>query len=83
MRGRIRVDALRPAPIPDAVRRALAEIEPGEPDGPAIDESWGEPQFLPAERVFGWNTLEVLAFRAGNPDRPGEPGRAPRVARST
>jgi len=69
-RGRILVDALRPAPIPASVRRALAEIEPGEPDGPAIDENWGEPQLSPAERVFGWNALEVLAFRTGNPDRP-------------
>ncbi len=43
-RGRILVDALRPAPIPDSVRRALADIEPGEPQGPAIDENWGEPQ---------------------------------------
>ena len=69
-RGRILVDALRPAPIPDSVRRALAEIEPGEPAGPAIDEGWGEPALSPAERVFGWNALEVLAFRTGNPDRP-------------
>ncbi len=69
-RGRILVDALRPPPIPDSVRRALADIEPGEPHGPAIDEHWGEPQLTPAERVFGWNALEVLAFRTGNPDRP-------------
>jgi acetylornithine deacetylase/succinyl-diaminopimelate desuccinylase-like protein len=69
-RGRILVDALRPAPIPDSVRRALADIEPGEPSGPAIDENWGEPHLSPAERVFGWNALEVLAFRTGNPDRP-------------
>ena len=58
------------APIPESVRRALADIEPGEPNGPAIDENWGEPQLTPAERVFGWNALEVLAFRTGNPDRP-------------
>ena len=69
-RGRILVDALRPPPIPESVRRALADIEPGEPGGPAIDEDWGEPGLSPAERVFGWNTLEVLAFRTGNPDRP-------------
>ena len=68
--GRILVEGLRPAPIPDSVRRALADIEPGEPDGPEIDENWGEPHLTPAERVFGWNTLEVLAFRTGNPDRP-------------
>jgi acetylornithine deacetylase/succinyl-diaminopimelate desuccinylase-like protein len=69
-RGRILVDALRPPPIPDGVRRALATIEPGEPDGPSIDGDWGEPGLTPAERVFGFNTLEVLAFRTGNPERP-------------
>ena len=69
-RGRILVPALRPPPIPDAVRRALADIEPGEPDGPAIDRDWGEPGLTPAERVFGWNTLEVLAFKTGNPEHP-------------
>ena len=69
-RGRILVPELRPSPIPASVRRALAQIEPGEPGGPAIDTGWGEPGFTPAERVFGWNTLEVLAFRTGNPDRP-------------
>lgn len=77
-RGAIRVPGLRPAPIPDSVRRALARIEPGEPNGPAIDEDWGEPGLRPAERVFGFNTLEVLAFKTGNPEHPVNaiPGRA-------
>jgi acetylornithine deacetylase/succinyl-diaminopimelate desuccinylase-like protein len=52
------------------VRRALAAIEPGEPNGPTIDEDWGEPGLTPAERVFGFNTLEVLAFTTGNPEHP-------------
>jgi acetylornithine deacetylase/succinyl-diaminopimelate desuccinylase-like protein len=69
-RGRILVEALRPAPIPDSVRRALASIDPGEPGGPRVDADWGEPQLSPAERVFGWNALEVLAFRTGNPEHP-------------
>jgi acetylornithine deacetylase/succinyl-diaminopimelate desuccinylase-like protein len=69
-RGRILVDALRPPPIPDPVRRALAGIEPGEPGGPEVDADWGEPGLTPAERVFAWNSLEVLAFRTGNPDHP-------------
>ncbi len=69
-RGRILVDRLRPPPIPNSVRKALAGIEPGEPGGPAIDRDWGEPGLTPAERVFGWNTIEVLAYRTGNPDRP-------------
>ena len=77
-RGAIRVPGLRPAPIPPGVRRALAGIEPGEPGGPAIDENWGEPGLTPAERVFGFNTLEVLAFKTGNPEHPvnAVPGRA-------
>jgi acetylornithine deacetylase/succinyl-diaminopimelate desuccinylase-like protein len=77
-RGAITVEGLRPPPIPAAVRRALATIEPGEPDGPAIDTEWGEPGLSPAERVFGWTTLEVLAFKTGNPEHPVNaiPGRA-------
>lgn len=69
-RGTILVEALRPAPIPASVRQALAAIEPGEPNGPAIDADWGEPGLTPAERVFGFNTLEVLAFKTGNPEHP-------------
>jgi acetylornithine deacetylase/succinyl-diaminopimelate desuccinylase-like protein len=69
-RGRILVPALRPPAMPDSVRRALTDIEPGEPGGPSIDPDWGEPGLTPAERVFGWNALEVLAFRTGNPERP-------------
>ena len=70
-RGRILVQALRPPPIPANVRAALAGLEVGgDPDDPAIDADWGEPGLTPAERVFGWNTLEVLAMRTGNPDHP-------------
>ena len=68
--GRILVDALRPPPIPASVRAALTTIEPGEPGGPAIDPDWGEPGLTPAERVFGYNALEVLAFETGNPREP-------------
>jgi acetylornithine deacetylase/succinyl-diaminopimelate desuccinylase-like protein len=77
-RGAIRVPGLRPASIPESVRRALATIEPGEPSGPAIDRDWGEPGLTPAERVFGFNALEVLAFKTGNPENPVNaiPGRA-------
>jgi acetylornithine deacetylase/succinyl-diaminopimelate desuccinylase-like protein len=68
--GKILVAGLRPPPIPDSVRRALATIEPGEPGGPAIDADWGEPGLSAAERVFAFNALEVLAFRTGNPEQP-------------
>ncbi len=69
--GKILIEGLRPPPIPDSVVRALADItvggNPGEPD---VDADYGEPGLTPAERVFGWNNIEVLAFRAGNPDKP-------------
>lgn len=70
-RGKILVDSLRPPPIPEGVRAALSDIRVGEdPNAPKIDEDWGEPGLTPAERVFGWNALEVLAFRTGDPDGP-------------
>ncbi|ACA17383.1 peptidase M20 [Methylobacterium sp. 4-46] len=70
-RGAIRVARLRPPPIPPGVREALADITVGgDPDGPAIDAEWGEPGLSPAERVYGWNALEVLAFKTGDPDGP-------------
>jgi acetylornithine deacetylase/succinyl-diaminopimelate desuccinylase-like protein len=69
-RGRILVERLRPPPIPASVRAALAGIVPGEPGGPEVDAQWGEPGLTPAERVFAWNTLEVLAFVTGNPEHP-------------
>jgi acetylornithine deacetylase/succinyl-diaminopimelate desuccinylase-like protein len=70
-RGTILLDALRPPPIPEGVRAALADITVGsDPTAPKIDADWGEPGLSAAERVFGWNTLEVLAFKTGDPDGP-------------
>jgi acetylornithine deacetylase/succinyl-diaminopimelate desuccinylase-like protein len=69
--GRIQVPGLRPPPIPATVRAALRSIPVGGgQDDPEIDEDWGEPGLTPAERVIGWNTLEVLSLAAGNPDTP-------------
>ncbi|CAB3792394.1 Succinyl-diaminopimelate desuccinylase [Paraburkholderia caffeinitolerans] len=70
-RGAIAVDGLRPPPIPQSVREALADIVlGGDEEAPAIDPDWGEPGLTPTERVIAWNTLEVLAFKSGNPDAP-------------
>jgi acetylornithine deacetylase/succinyl-diaminopimelate desuccinylase-like protein len=70
-RGRILVDALRPAPIPPAVRAALHGLEVGGgPGDPAVDAQWGEADQTPIERVLAWNALEVLTMRTGNPDFP-------------
>ena len=35
-----------------------------------IDRDWGEPGLTPAERVFGWNSFEILAFTTGTPEQP-------------
>ena len=70
-RGEIKVPALRPKPLSNSVRAALADIRvDGGGDGPAIDAWWGEPGLTPSERVYGWNSFEVLAFKTGNPEFP-------------
>jgi acetylornithine deacetylase/succinyl-diaminopimelate desuccinylase-like protein len=68
-RGTIRVPEWRPQ-LPDSVRQVLAGVEVDGGDGPAINRDWGEPDLTPAERVFGWNSFEILAFIAGTPERP-------------
>lgn len=70
-RGKILVPGLLPPPIPNAVRAAIAGcVMDGGPDAPTIDPDWGDPSLTPWERVFGWNTFEILAFETGNPARP-------------
>ncbi len=70
-RGRLQVEGLKPPPISNAVRAALADLEvDGGPDAPEIERDWGAPGLTPNERVFAWNTLEILAMEAGNPKAP-------------
>lgn len=69
--GHIRLRDILPADVPPAVTRALQQITlTRTPGGPALDTWWGEPGLTPAERVFGWTALEVLAMTAGTPDLP-------------
>ena len=69
--GRIAVPGLRPPPIPAAVATALADLEVGGgDDDPDIDAWWGEPGLSAPEKVFGWNSLDVLTFGAGDPAKP-------------
>jgi len=69
--GQIRIPEWVPAELPAAVRRALADCQvDGGADGPEIEPDWGEPGLSPAERVFGWCSFEVLAYKTGNPDTP-------------
>jgi len=70
VRGAIKVPEWRP-PLPQSVRDALKGISAsGGADGPQIDPDWGEPGLTPAERVFGWNSFEILAFTTGTPEHP-------------
>ena len=69
--GRILVPGLEPESIPASVRAALAncpvESAPGDP---TIDDAWGREGLSRAEKVYGWNTFEVLAFTTGQPEAP-------------
>jgi acetylornithine deacetylase/succinyl-diaminopimelate desuccinylase-like protein len=69
-RGKILVEGLRPEGMPESVKRALAELEVTGREGPVIEPDWGEPELSLPEKVYGWNSLEVLAFECGNPAAP-------------
>ena len=69
-RGAILVPEWRP-PLPASVRRSLEGLViEGGGNGPRIDCDWGEPELTPAERLYGWNSFEILAFTTGTPERP-------------
>ena len=78
-KGRLLLDELKPPRISNQVRAALADvkIEPMS-DEPALSENWGEEGLSAAERLYAWNTLEVLAMSSGNMEKPANaiPGRA-------
>lgn len=70
-KGEVTLGSLKPKHLPNSVRAALGPVKviPG-PDDPEIQEWWGEPGLSAAEKVFGWNTFEVLSFISGDPDKP-------------
>jgi acetylornithine deacetylase/succinyl-diaminopimelate desuccinylase-like protein len=80
--GRLLVEALKPPRLSNQIRSALADvkIEPM-PDEPALSDNWGEEGLSAAERLYAWNTLEVLAMSAGSIDKTANaiPGRAQAV----
>ncbi len=70
-RGSIRVPEWRPPPPSNSVREALAGLEvAGGEGGPEVEADWGEPGMTPAERVYAWNSFEVLAMTSGTPANP-------------
>jgi acetylornithine deacetylase/succinyl-diaminopimelate desuccinylase-like protein len=78
-KGRLKLEQLKPPPISNRVRAALADVKV-EPtaDEPALSPDWGEDGLSPAERLYAWNTLEVLAMSSGNIEQPANaiPGQA-------
>jgi acetylornithine deacetylase/succinyl-diaminopimelate desuccinylase-like protein len=77
--GRLKLEALKPPRLSNQIRAALADVkvEPSA-DEPALSENWGEDGLSAAERLYAWNTLEVLAMSSGNIDKPANaiPGQA-------
>jgi acetylornithine deacetylase/succinyl-diaminopimelate desuccinylase-like protein len=69
-KGRILVDGLKPKKIPESIRNVLTELDISGNQGPEIDPDWGEPGLTLAEKVLGWNSMEILTFECGNPAAP-------------
>jgi len=80
--GRMLLEELKPPRISNQIRATLADvkIEPMA-DEPALSENWGEDGLSAAERLYAWNTLEVLAMSSGNIEKPANaiPGSAQAV----
>ena len=78
-RGRLLMEELKPPRLSNQIRNWLADVKV-EPtaDEPQLSENWGEEGLSAAERLYAWNTLEVLAISAGNVENPANaiPGRA-------
>ncbi|WP_415714238.1 M20 family metallopeptidase [Roseibium sp.] len=69
--GEVLHPGLKPTHIKNSVRDALSKVTvKSGPDDPKIDPWWGEPGLSGAEKVFGWNTFEVLSFITGDPEKP-------------
>jgi acetylornithine deacetylase/succinyl-diaminopimelate desuccinylase-like protein len=80
--GRLQLEQLKPPPLSKEIRAALADVEvKPTADEPSLSENWGEDGFSAAERLYAWNTLEVLAMSSGNIDKPANaiPGHASAV----
>jgi acetylornithine deacetylase/succinyl-diaminopimelate desuccinylase-like protein len=77
--GHLLLDEMKPPRLSNQIRSMLADVKV-EPmaDEPALSPNWGEDALSPAERLYAWNTLEVLAMSSGNIEKPANaiPGRA-------
>src|ERR1700740_3754632 len=77
----MRLEARTPPRISNAIRAVLGDVKV-EPtaDEPQLSPNWGEEGLSPAERLYAWNTLEVLAMSSGNIEKPANA--IPGVARA-
>jgi acetylornithine deacetylase/succinyl-diaminopimelate desuccinylase-like protein len=69
-RGEIRIPEWRPE-LPASIRRKLlaVPVEAGA-EAPQIDPNWSEPELSLAEKLYGWNSFDVLSLIAGDPHNP-------------
>ena len=77
--GRLLLDEMKPPRLSNQITSMLADIKVDPTaDEPALSPNWGEDGLSPAERLYAWNTLEVLALSSGNIEKPANaiPGRA-------
>jgi acetylornithine deacetylase/succinyl-diaminopimelate desuccinylase-like protein len=77
--GHLLLDEMKPPRLSNLIRSMLADVKVvPTADEPALSPNWGEDGLSPAERLYAWNTLEVLAISSGNIEKPANaiPGRA-------
>jgi acetylornithine deacetylase/succinyl-diaminopimelate desuccinylase-like protein len=69
--GKVLVRGILPPSLPNSVRAVLDGCAVGGGGGAAtIDAGWGEPGLSAAEKIYGWNSLIVLAMVSGRPENP-------------
>jgi acetylornithine deacetylase/succinyl-diaminopimelate desuccinylase-like protein len=69
--GKVLVRGILPPSLPNSVRTVLDGCPVGGgADAATIDAGWGEPGLSSAEKIYGWNSLIVLAMVSGRPENP-------------
>ena len=69
--GRVLMRGILPPALPNSVRAVLDGCPVGGGgDAATIDAGWGEPGLSSAEKIYGWNSLIVLAMISGRPENP-------------
>lgn len=64
-RGQIQIPEWLPNSLTPDIRAALKDLPPRKHDA-----AWGQADLTPSERVFGWNSMTVLAMANGNIKAP-------------